>query len=135
MQFRKKFSFYLFSQFVFAGLIRSMGRVKKEMRLTRYFTYMLVSVWKIVAFFISSLLILYLKGENIGHLFTMLGSAFGEHKIKVTSIKSITANSLPDLSEIITGDITEIISSDPRTAVYTLLLQIFGAYLAYIFGK
>ncbi|XP_071565855.1 chitin synthase chs-2 [Temnothorax nylanderi] len=117
------------------SLIRSLGRVKKEMRLTRYFTYMLVSVWKIVAFFISSILILYIKGENVGHLFTMFSSAFGDHKITVTSIKSITSGSLPDLSEILTGDITEVVNADFNTPIYVLLLQIAGAYFAYVFGK
>ncbi|EGI66236.1 Chitin synthase 8 [Acromyrmex echinatior] len=117
------------------GLIRSLGRVKKEMRLTRYFTYMLVSVWKIMAFFISSILILHIKGDNVGHLFSMLSSAFGDHKITVTSIKSINSGSLPDLSEILTGDITEVVNADFNTPIYVLLLQIVGAYFAYVFGK
>ncbi|XP_018343299.1 PREDICTED: uncharacterized protein LOC108749229 isoform X2 [Trachymyrmex septentrionalis] len=117
------------------GLIRSLGRVKKEMRLTRYFTYMLVSVWKIMAFFISSILILHIKGDNVGHLFSMLSSAFGDHKITVTSIKSINSGSLPDLSEILTGDITEVVNADFNTPIYVLLLQIAGAYFAYVFGK
>lgn len=105
------------------------------MRLTRYFTYMLVSIWKIVAFFISLILILYIKGENVGHLFSMLSSAFSDHKITVTSIKSITGGTLPDLSEIVTGDITEIVNADFNTPIYVLLLQIAGAYFAYVFGK
>lgn len=105
------------------------------MRLTRYFTYMLMSIWKIVAFFISSILILYIKGENVGHLFTMLSSAFSEHKITVTSIKTAAGGSLPDLSEIVTGDITEIVNSDFSTPIYVLLLQIAGSYFAYVFGK
>ncbi|KAG5321682.1 CHS8 synthase, partial [Acromyrmex heyeri] len=117
------------------GLIRSLGRVKKEMRLTRYFTYMLVTVWKIMAFFISSVLILHIKGDNVGHLFSMLSSAFGDHKITVTSIKSINSGSLPDLSEILTGDITEVVNADFNTPIYVLLLQIAGAYFAYVFGK
>lgn len=104
------------------------------MRLTRYFTYMLMSIWKIVAFFISTILILYMKGENVGHLFSMLSSAFSEHKITVTSVKSIAGN-LPDLSEIVTGDITEAVNADFSTPIYVLLLQIAGSYFAYIFGK
>lgn len=104
------------------------------MRLTRYFTYIYVSVWKIMAFVISSLLILHIKGENVGHLFTMLSSAFSDHKITVTSIKS-TSGTLPDLSEILTGDITEVVNADFNTPIYVLLLQITGAYFAYVFGK
>ncbi|XP_014471699.1 PREDICTED: uncharacterized protein LOC106742874 isoform X1 [Dinoponera quadriceps] len=119
------------------GLIRSLGRVKKEMRLTRYFTYMLVTVWKIVAFFISVLLIVYIKEEKVGHLFTMLSSAFGPHKITVTPTKLATSGTSPDLMEILIagGDATETIDADFHTPIYVLLLQVFGAYFAYIFGK
>jgi len=111
-----------------------MGRVKKEMRLTRYFTYMLVSIWKIVAFFISAILILQVKGENVGHLFTMLSSAFGEHKITLTATRSMSTNSLTDVSEILTGNVTEV-KADFNTPIYVLLLQIASAYFAYIFGE
>lgn len=111
--------------------------MKKDIRLTRYFTYMWVSVWKIVAFFISTLLILYAKGEDVGHLFTMLSSAFGEHKLTVTPYKSATSGTSPDLTEILIagGDATETINADFSTPIYVLLLQVFGAYFAYVFGK
>ncbi|EZA54859.1 Chitin synthase [Ooceraea biroi] len=117
------------------ALIRSLGRVKKEMRLTRYFTYMLMSIWKIVAFFISTILILHIKGENVGHLFTMLSSAFGEHKITVTSNKSVTIGTLADVPGILTGDITEVFNAESNTPIFILLLQIASAYFAYVFGK
>lgn len=113
-----------------------MGRVKKEMRLTRYFTYMLVSVWKIVAFFISSITILHMKGEKVGHLFTMFSTAFGEHRLTVTATRSSTIGTAPDLTEIlIAGDATETINAVTNTPIYVLLLQIAGAYFAYVFGE
>jgi hypothetical protein len=87
-----------------------------------------------MAFLISAILILQVKGENVGHLFTMLSSAFGEHKIMLTA-KSISASSLTDVSEILTGNITEVIRADFNTPIFVLLLQIAGAYFAYIFGK
>ncbi|XP_066588924.1 chitin synthase chs-2 isoform X1 [Prorops nasuta] len=117
------------------GLVRTLGRVKKELRVTRYFTYIFVSVWKIVAFFISSLVIIYTRGYNVGHLFTMFGSAFSDHKITVLSVRSTISGSLPDLAEILPNGEPEIVSAVSNTPIYVLLLQIFGAYLAYIFGK
>lgn len=118
------------------GIIRSLGRVKKEMRLTRYFTYMLVSVWKIVGFVISSLLILYMKGDNVGYIFTKFPSAFGDHKLTVMMNSSVLGTA-PDLTEILIagGDTREIIPADLKTPVYVLLLQVFCAYFAYIFGE
>lgn len=112
-----------------------MGRVKKELRLTRYFTYLFISVWKIIAFFISSLVIFHLKGQNIGHFFTMFGSAFREQKITVTGVRQSVVGAIPDLSEILpTGD-TETINSDLNSIVYVLLIQIVGSYFTYIVGK
>lgn len=115
--------------------MKTLSRVKKELRLTRYFTYMFVSVWKIIAFFVSAVVILHLKGESVGQLFTMFGPAFGDHKIIVTSVRQSAAGTIPDLSDILPNGETEPISAAFNTPLYVLLLQIFGAYFAYIFGK
>ncbi|XP_076243610.1 hyaluronan synthase-like protein kkv [Calliopsis andreniformis] len=115
------------------GFVRSLGRVKKEMRLTRYFTYMFISVWKILAFFISTLLILHIKGETVGHLFSMLSSAFGKHQIIVSNIRPETSSTITDIADVI--DFGDRIPADVNTPIYVLLLQVFGAYFAYIFGK
>ncbi|XP_076671625.1 hyaluronan synthase-like protein kkv isoform X6 [Andrena cerasifolii] len=117
------------------GFVRSLGRVKKELRLTRYFTYMFMSVWKIVAFFISCLLILHMKGDTVGHLFSMLSTAFGDHKITVSMVRSETSSTITDIADVL--QIGDPISMDASvtTPIYVLLLQIFGAYFAYIFGK
>ena len=117
------------------GFVRSLGRVKKELRLTRYFTYMFMSVWKIMAFFISCLLILHMKGDTVGHLFSMLSTAFGDHKITVSMVRSETSSTITDIADVL--QIGDPISMDASvtTPIYVLLLQIFGAYFAYIFGK
>ncbi|KAG7188912.1 hypothetical protein KM043_008514 [Ampulex compressa] len=118
------------------GLVRSLGRVKKEIRLTRYFAYMFVSVWKIIAFVISVIMILHLKGENVGHLFTMLSSAFGEHQITVTSVGGTSVGTItPDQPNIQIFADREAFPADFNTPIYVLLLQIFGSYFAYVFGK
>lgn len=117
-------------------MIRSLGRVKEEMKLTRYFTYIFMSVWKILAFFVSTAVILQCRGGNVGHLFTMFGSAFGEHKITVTEVQStVGGGTIPDLSEIVPNGETETITADFKTPIYVLLIQIFGAYFAYVFGQ
>nr|XP_031829269.1 chitin synthase chs-2 isoform X3 [Nomia melanderi] len=117
------------------GFVRSLGRVKKEMRLTRYFTYMFMSVWKIMAFLISTLLILHMKGETVGHLFTMLSSAFGNHQISVSEVRLDSSNRITDIADVIEIGEKIQIPADANTPIYVLLLQIFGAYFAYIFGK
>ncbi|XP_076291294.1 hyaluronan synthase-like protein kkv isoform X1 [Lasioglossum baleicum] len=117
------------------GFVRSLGRVKKELRLTRYFTYMFISVWKILAFFISTALILYMKGDTVGHLFTMLSSAFGSHKIPVSEVRFDSSSRITDIADVVEIGEKRFEPADSTTPIYVLLLQIFGAYFAYIFGK
>ncbi|KAK2583486.1 hypothetical protein KPH14_009451 [Odynerus spinipes] len=116
------------------GFLRTLARVKRELRLTRYFTYMFVSFWKIIAFFISALTILHMRGQNLGHLFTMFGSAFGSHKIIIYAVRQAANGSVPDLNDVLPNSDIEI-TADSNTPIYVLLLQIFCAYFAYIFGK
>ncbi|XP_024224435.1 chitin synthase chs-2 isoform X2 [Bombus vosnesenskii] len=117
------------------GFVRALGRVKKEMRLTRYFTYMFISVWKIVAFFISTLLILHVKGETVGHLFTMLSDAFGSHDIMAWTQRAEATDKITDVADILDIGDTVPVPGSVDTPIYVLLLQIFGAYFTYIFGK
>lgn len=117
------------------GIVRVLGRVKKELRVTRYFTYVFVSIWKVIAFFITSLLILQAQGQNVGHLFSMMGAAFSDHKIIVHAVRQAGSDRITDLSEIIRIGETEVVNADYNTPIYVLLLQIFGAYFAYVFGK
>ncbi|XP_034174896.2 hyaluronan synthase-like protein kkv isoform X6 [Osmia lignaria lignaria] len=114
------------------GFVKSLGRVKKELRLTRYFTYLFMSIWKILAFFISTVLILYMKGETVGHLFSMLSDAFGKHKIEASQVVS---SRITDIAEILETSDKIPIDADVHTPIFVLLLQIFGAYFAYVFGK
>ncbi|XP_058798474.1 chitin synthase chs-2 [Phymastichus coffea] len=117
------------------GIIKTLGRVKRDMIQTRYFTYMFISVWKIVAFFITLCVVLHVQGQTVGHLFSMFGAAFGEHKIIIQAIRPIDGGVVPDLFEILPNGETEIINADFHTPVHLLLFAIFGAYFMYIFGK
>ena len=65
----------------------------------------------------------------------MLGSAFNEHKITVTAVTDVQAGTLPDLADFIPNGDTILVDAIVNTPMYVLLLQIFGAYFAYIFGK
>ncbi|RZC42525.1 chitin synthase 1, partial [Asbolus verrucosus] len=116
--------------------IKKLGKIKEELELSRYFTYMFLSIWKCLCFFLSVLFILLIKEGEIGFFFTAFSEGFGFHQIQILEIKPVLGGtSLPDISEIIpTGDDTFITAND-MTAIYVLLINIFASYLAYIFGK
>lgn len=116
------------------GFVRAMGRVKDEMRTTRYFSHMFISLWKIVLFLCFALLIFWAQGDEPGNIFTMYGDALGPHKISIDELATSLTGNLPDTLDAANIDSIEIDAAH-NTVIYVLLLQIFGAYLCYIFGK
>lgn len=97
---------------------------------------MFISVWKIVGFLISTMLIFHMKGETVGHLFSMFSDAFGNHDIIVSTVRLDGTGRITDIADVLEiGDRIPSIKADVNTPIYVLLLQIFGAYFAYIFGK
>lgn len=81
------------------GLVRAMGRVKEQLRVTRYFTSLFLTIWKLLLFFGALLMILTLQGEEVSNLFNLLGDGFGPHKIVVEEVTSVLSQSLPDIVE------------------------------------
>lgn len=79
------------------GIVRAMGRVKEDLRKTRYFTCIFLSLWKILLFFCSLIGILWFQGEYPMNLFHLFGDAFGPHKILVEEVTSPLGVSLPDV--------------------------------------
>ncbi|XP_063901353.1 chitin synthase chs-2 isoform X2 [Zophobas morio] len=116
--------------------IKKLGRIKDKLEHSRYFTYMFISVWKCLLFFLSVLFIILIKEGEVAFFFTQFSEGFGAHQIQVIEIKPIPGGtSLPDNSEIIpTGD-DVIIQANDMTVLYVLLINIFASYFAYIFGK
>lgn len=147
------------------SVVRAMGRVKEELRVTRYFNWIFFSLWKILLFFSSLIVILWLQGENPMNLFHLYGDAFGPHKIVVEEVGSTLSVSLPDV--IANSQVSKIflkilifletlrkhiisyffpslstqigdtveIDSEYYTVIYVTLIQTVAAYLCHIVGK
>ena len=113
--------------------VRQLGRIKDRLKKTRYFVYFFISVWKIALFFSSMLLFLHLTGHPIGPLFSDFTASFQSHNINVTRViqRQVLTDNFPG------GKLEEYIPilSSGSTPLYFLLVQIFSAYFAYIFGK
>lgn len=117
------------------GIIRAMGRCKEEMKLSRYFTGMFMSVWKILLFVGTLMAILYIQGEEPQSIFSLYGAAFNPHKIVVDEISLSLGQNLPDLIDA--SHVIDSIEVDANTdtVINVLLIQIFAAYFCYIVGK
>ena len=69
----------------FKGFIRSLGEMKKSLTETRYFTYVFVSIWKMLVFFTSMIYCIWLTGYNVGQFFNV-AQAFQVHPVNVTEV-------------------------------------------------
>ncbi|CAL4108316.1 unnamed protein product, partial [Meganyctiphanes norvegica] len=120
------------------SFIKYLGGIKERLWKTRYFTYVFVSLWKCLVFFGVMAFSMSFRLEDFSNMFE-LGDAFGSHKINVTEIREVLpANSLPDHffgshPSILPENVQ--IDSWASTPIYVLLIQIFSAWLCYIFGK
>ncbi|KAJ8929966.1 hypothetical protein NQ314_017289 [Rhamnusium bicolor] len=124
------------SQYSPLPFIKKLGKIKEHFDQTRYFTYMFISTWKILCFFLTIIFIILAREGELGFFFTEFSEGFNAHPITILEIKPVLGGTfLPDISEIIpTGDDTVIQSSD-MTPIYVLLIHILASYFAYIFGK
>jgi chitin synthase len=66
--------------------MRNMRKFMQRLRDTRYFTYIFISLWKMLCFFCSLLLILFLKGESVPNFFLLLTDAFSARQIVVKEV-------------------------------------------------
>lgn len=65
----------------------------------------------------------------------MLSDAFGSHDILVSAVRFDATDRITDIADILeVGDKVSVPASTD-TPIYVLLLQIFGAYFTYVFGK
>ena len=114
--------------------IRQLGRIKDRLKKTRYYVYFFISVWKIILFFSSMLLFLHLSGHPITPMFSEFRDSFANHDINVTRVLDA---SRPILDFPGGGKLEEYIKipSVGSAPIWVLIIQIFSAYFAYIFGK
>lgn len=116
------------------SFVRGLGKIKEELRVTRYFSYIFLSIWKVMIFFCSVLLIWWIQGENVANFFSLFGPGFGPHKIVVEEVVS-ASQALPDLLNA--GQIGDTIDVDAsyNTVIYMIVIQVLAAYFCYVFGK
>lgn len=118
------------------GFVRAMGRVKEQMLVSRYFTSIFMTVWKIMLFFCALCVIMFVQGEEVAGLFNLFNDGFGPHKISVDEVtSSLLSQSQPDIVDASPiGDSVDI-NANQYTVYNVLTIQILGAYFCYITGK
>lgn len=120
---------------VISGFVKHLGKIKEKLKYTRYFTYIFLSVWKVLVFFCSMLLVEYFTVGKIDNLFTMFQPGFGQHKINLTEITTNRFGALDVAGTSARLPEIEQIPAWPNTQIYVLVIQAFASALSFLFGK
>nr|CAD7575614.1 unnamed protein product [Timema californicum] len=106
----------------------------------RYYTYIFVSLWKMIIFFGMTILTVYAKDSYqplaVSKMFTNFKTFFSLRHINVTEIRPVLSGTgLPDLNDVTPASgITEM-EAWHMAPIWVFVIHSFSAYLCYIFGK
>nr|USH46112.1 chitin synthase chs-2 [Androctonus crassicauda] len=118
------------------SLVKRLSKMKDDLRKSRYFIYVFVSIWKILVIFCTMLSFLYMTMDDISHILRLFRESFQTHLISVQRVKSnLLSGNLPDLPTASPLDEQIAIDSFPMTPIYVVFIQAFSALLCYVFGK
>jgi len=114
--------------------IKAMKTFIKELKDSRYYTLLFVTVWKIACFFLTMLLVTYINHNSdesddpVGNLFGMFGASFSQRNINVTEVRppAVTSN-----QQSVPFDV----EATPSSALWVLLIHAAGSYVCYVTGK
>lgn len=70
------------------NIIRNLGKTKKRFDNSRYFSYLILSVWKCLLFLITVIVIVRINEGRVDFLFDEFSEAFKEHFITITEVKT-----------------------------------------------
>ncbi|XP_042240833.1 chitin synthase chs-2-like isoform X2 [Homarus americanus] len=116
-------------------MIKYFGGIKERLWRTRYFCYVFVSLWKCLVFFTVMVISMSTRLQDFYAIFE-LGKAFSGHSINVTEVReTLPGHTVPDFPTVAPLDNTQTIMSTDGTPVYVFLIQVFTAWICYIFGK
>ncbi|KAF5283180.1 hypothetical protein FQR65_LT02692 [Abscondita terminalis] len=111
-----------------------LGKKKKTFQNSRYFIFLWVSVLKCLVFFITTVVIIYVKEESASFLFTDFMKSFKPHSINITEVRPILGSQI-DFGETFQQIGEKTIPTDHLTPVWVFLINITSTYICYIFGK
>lgn len=67
--------------------IKKLGKIRDQFDQTRYFTYMFLSMWKIICFFITILFVILAREGEVGFFFTEFSEGWAAHPITILEVR------------------------------------------------
>ncbi len=118
--------------------VRWMYRVREKMiKKTRYFTFIWLSLVKMVVFFFVAWAVVVQNGiiSDSSNLFDLFHDSFQVHKFNVSEVKDQILGDPYDEADVYELRYEAFLDTDGNVPLNVLLIQAFCCYGAYIFGK
>lgn len=112
----------------------AMSKFLQRLRTTRHYTFMYVSLWKILVLFCTMLAIYFYEFNSVAGLFDLFTASFSPREIDVTIVKAYNDSRIPSLDALTLEDRVPMPASY-NSALWVLLIHVLGSYFAYITGK
>jgi chitin synthase len=117
------------------GFIRSIAQIKNRLHKTRYFTYIFISIWKMLLIFICMIISIYLIDGSVKSIFTKFKESFSSHKILIQRDKSdLITFANTDQFIGIEGETFEI-NSRSAMPLWFIIVQILATWICYVVAK
>lgn len=107
------------------------------LKTSRYYTFLFVSVWKIVCFFLIMLLVTYIQYDKdiaVANLFDLFEATFSDRNITITEVSSVSSSLINNLEVEDIGQ-PPVLDATHFSALWVLLIHALGSYICYITGK
>ncbi|XP_022255271.1 uncharacterized protein LOC106470918 [Limulus polyphemus] len=118
------------------GLMKTLAKAKEDLRKSKYYTYIFISIWKMVLILCSMLVFLMITTNDVSVLFQSFRASFKSHPIVIDQIrKSVVVTKVPELATTNPLDNPTEIMSNAMTPIYFLIVHSLASWLCYVHGK
>ncbi|PRD24049.1 UNVERIFIED_CONTAM: hypothetical protein NCL1_44804 [Trichonephila clavipes] len=118
------------------SLIRKLSYVKEDLRKSRYFSYVFISIWKMILIICAMFGFLHLTMENATLIFKGFSVSFRSNPITVQQIRrTVLLANMPDIPTASPLDEQVFITSTAMAPIHVAMIQISAALICYVFAK
>ncbi|GFR07091.1 chitin synthase chs-2 [Trichonephila clavata] len=118
------------------SLIRKLSYVKEDLRKSRYFSYVFISIWKMILIICAMFGFLNLTMENATLIFKGFSASFRSNPITVQEIRrTVLLANMPDIPTASPLDEQVFITSTAMAPIHIAMIQISAALICYVFAK
>ncbi|XP_076333773.1 chitin synthase chs-2-like isoform X2 [Tachypleus tridentatus] len=118
------------------GIMKTLAKAKEDLRKSKYYIYIFISIWKMVLILCSMLVFLMITTNDVNVLFQSFKTSFRSHPIVIDQIrKSVVVTKVPELATTNPLDNPIEIMSNAMTPIYFLIVHSLASWLCYVHGK